>query len=54
MTFDSDQIVSQGTYSCSFRYTGPSRIEKDDRTLPDGRLWLGKVESNTIEISTGD
>jgi len=53
LTFDSDQIVSEGNYSCSFRYSGPSRIEKEARTLSDGRLWIGTVESSPIEISTG-
>lgn len=53
ITFTCDQIVSQGTYSCSFRYTGPSRIEKGDRALSDGRLWIGMiVASHPIEIST--
>jgi hypothetical protein len=54
LTFDCDEIVSNGTYACRFNYAGPSRIEKSARRLPDGRLWLGKVESNTIEISTGN
>lgn len=54
LTFDCDEIVSDGTYACRFSYAGPSRIEKSDRTLPEGRLWIGTIESNTIKISTGD
>ncbi len=53
ITFTCDQIVSEGTYSCSFRYTGPSRIEKEARALSDGRLWIGTLASNTTEITTG-
>ena len=53
LTFDSDQIVSDGNYSCRLRYTGPSYIEKEDRTLSGGRLWIGTVETNIVEISTG-
>lgn len=54
LTFDSDDIVSEGAYSCRVGYTGPSRIEKNDRVRSDGRLWIGAVESNPVEITVHD
>lgn len=40
-----------GEYSCEFYYKGPRKIEKEDRYTAEGRYWLGKIRSNTIEIS---
>lgn len=43
--------IPSGNYLCQFMYSGPTKIEKDDRYLSDGRYWLGEVNSNTIEIT---
>ncbi len=40
-----------GNYLCQFKYSGPTKIEKEERYLFDGRYWLGEVNTNTIEIS---
>jgi len=40
-----------GNYLCQFKYSGPTKIEKDDRYLPDGRYWLGEINSNTVGIT---
>ncbi len=40
-----------GNYLCQFKYCGPTKIEKEERYLFDGRYWLGEVHTNTIEIS---
>jgi hypothetical protein len=40
-----------GSYSSYFTYTGPKKIEKDRRTLQDGRMWIGEIISNVVEIS---
>lgn len=37
--------IADGTYSCRFNYTGPHNIQRSERILPDGRIWLGTVES---------
>jgi hypothetical protein len=51
INFECDTVVPDGVYSCYLLYTGPSHIEKDDRSLKDGRLWLGSVRSTSIEIT---
>lgn len=38
-----------GNYYCYFRYKGPSNIEKDNRILSDGRLWVGEIYSSILE-----
>jgi hypothetical protein len=40
-----------GLYKGYFTYSGPSKISKNDRICSDGSIWLGEVDSNTIEIS---
>ena len=42
--------IGNGIYSCRFTYDGPKLISKSDRLLNDGRIWIGEVESSTIEI----
>jgi len=39
-----------GLYKGYFTYSGPSKISKNDRICSDGSIWLGEVDSNTIEI----
>jgi len=43
--------IPAGNYLCHFNFAGPTNIEKDVRYLADGRYWIGRVNSNTIEIS---
>lgn len=43
--------IPEGNYLCSFNYSGPTKIEKENRYTNDGRYWLGAVSSNTIKIS---
>ena len=40
-----------GEYLCQFKYSGPTKIEKNDRYTNDGRYWLGEINSNIIEIA---
>ncbi len=42
--------IAESTYTCAFFYGGPLNIQKDERQLSDGRIWLGQVESSTFEI----
>ncbi len=44
-------FIPDGTYECHFMYSGPSMISRDDRISSDGRIWLGKVDSNSIKIN---
>lgn len=46
--------VPAGAYRCFFRYSGPGMIPKKDRTLHDGRIWIGEIDSNTMEIVIED
>ena len=43
--------IPNGSYSSYFMYTGPKKIGKDSRTLQDGRLWIGEIISNVVEIN---
>jgi len=55
-SFDRTVVLSgypefdNGVYSCQFTYSGLDWILIDERTLSDGRIWIGKVDSNVIEI----
>ena len=40
----------QGTYDCSFIFSGPRKIDFNDRIEQDGRYWIGAVKSNTISF----
>lgn len=51
VTLDGYPEIPPGTYACDFAYSGPSHIEKNERPLPDGRLWLGMIESTTFQIT---
>jgi hypothetical protein len=42
--------IPPGSYNCSFDFANPVQIGKENRTLSDGRIWLGDVESNRIEV----
>ena len=42
--------VTPGTYSCSFTFAGPIEIAKENRSLAEGRIWLGEVESEKTAI----
>ena len=43
--------IHNGTYSCDFTYSGPINIEKSERILSDGRLWIGEIYSSTVEFN---
>lgn len=43
--------IPVGSYYCWFKYSGPKKIERDNRMLSNGRLWLGEIESNVIIAS---
>jgi hypothetical protein len=51
LSFQCDTTVPDGIYSCYFIFTGPSHVEKDNRILNNGRLWLGSVRSTSIKIT---
>jgi len=40
----------KGTYHCSFEFSGPKVIQKEQRQVADGRYWIGEIKSNQIEI----
>lgn len=42
--------IAPGNYSCSFTFAGPIEICKENRHTAEGRIWLGEVESNEIEV----
>jgi hypothetical protein len=46
--------MPNGTYSCEFSFSGPGKIQRDERILPDGRIWLGTVDSSTLEVEIGN
>jgi hypothetical protein len=35
-------------YECDFRFNSPNKVEKSERYLEDGRIWLGSIQSNRI------
>ena len=43
------RIVS-GTYQCTFQFPSPSHVEKVKRELPDGRIWLGRINSSVLDV----
>jgi len=42
--------IPSGTYSCTFVYSGPVKIEREERLLADGRIWIGEIVSGAIEV----
>ncbi len=46
--------IPPGTYNCHFTYSGPSHIGKSERSLPDGRLWLGEIQVAEYEFVVSD
>jgi hypothetical protein len=43
--------IPKGQYTCRLTYLGPKMIERSQRSLADGRYWIGEIESNTIEVT---
>jgi hypothetical protein len=43
------QKIISGSYNCSFTFANPN-VEKANRYLTGGRIWLGSVASSTITI----
>jgi hypothetical protein len=41
--------IPPGDYSCQFTFDGP-KVGKEDRHLSGGRIWLGNVVSDRIDI----
>lgn len=41
---------SHGSFKCSFIFSGPRKIDLDDRIVQDGHYWIGEVKSNTLSI----
>lgn len=39
--------IPSGTYKCTFNFSNPNKIEKIDREMPDGRYWLGNIQTET-------
>jgi len=39
------------TYTCSFRFSGPSKIARDDRFVQSGRYWIGLIETNPMTVT---
>ena len=42
--------IPKGQYNCTFRFSNPTKIERDDRYINDGRIWIGEIQSNTKTI----
>jgi hypothetical protein len=42
--------IPKGQYACHLTYASPTRIERAQRNLNDGRYWLGEIESNSLEV----
>ncbi len=42
--------IPRGQYVCHLTYSGPTRIERAQRSLNDGRYWIGEIESNSLEV----
>lgn len=38
--------IPQGQYSCSFQFANPTKVEKADRCVGDGRIWIGQITSD--------
>ncbi len=53
LSFDCGEAVSPGLYSAYVRYSGPSRIEKAERAMADGWIWVGTVASNGVTLVAG-
>jgi len=43
--------IAPGIYTCSFTFADPVEVEKGNRYVSGGRVWLGKVESNGVEVT---
>jgi hypothetical protein len=41
--------IPKGNYTCDFEFAGPP-IQRDQRILTDGRIWMGEISSNGINI----
>lgn len=44
VSYDEFDQVPPGTYSMYFRFPGLSHVEKDDRNLSGGLIWMGELE----------
>jgi len=43
--------IAPGIYTCSFTFADPIEVEKDNRYVSGGRIWLGEVESSGVELT---
>ncbi len=48
--------IPNGKYNCTFRFPAVNNINRDERYLADGRIWLGEIvaEMNDFEVNTKD
>jgi len=42
--------IPNDQYSCTFQFSSPMKVEKDDRYINDGRIWIGEIQSNAQTI----
>lgn len=43
--------IPDGTYTANMNFTSPHNIDKDSRYVAGGRLWIGSIGSNTLDIT---
>ena len=43
--------IQAGRYDCSFIFSNPTKIEKNDRHIKNGRIWIGTIKSETKNVS---
>ncbi len=47
-----DECIESGEYECKLWYEGPTNIDKETRTRPDGRIWIGRIWSSSFYLDT--
>jgi len=43
--------IPDGTYTANMKFASPSNIDKESRYVADGRIWIGSISSNELEIT---
>lgn len=46
--------IPNGNYVGYMNYSNPTRITKDNRYVSNGRIWIGSIKSNDLEITVQD
>ncbi|NQT63601.1 MAG: hypothetical protein HQ556_11630 [Candidatus Marinimicrobia bacterium] len=44
-------FIPDGSYTADMKYAGPHNIGLDNRYIGDGRLWIGSIGSNTLDVT---